>query len=167
MNFFRNSILVILIILVGIFSVVDDASAQEPVIRAILLYSPTCPHCLDVINEILPPLVEQYGTSQLQIYGVNTYTDIGDKLFKNTAETFNTSEERQVVPTLVIGDQVLVGSIEIAELLPDLIELGLLNGGIDWPPIPGLIEAMTAIDPGTENNTSAITQEFTLKDKFT
>ena len=167
MRLFRNSILVLLIILVGFISMLSEVSAQEPVVRAVLLYSPSCPHCLDVINEILPPLVEQYGTSQLQIFGVSTYTDTGHNLFVNAADVFNTPEDRQGVPTMIIGDQVMVGSREISELLPGLIEQGLSSGGIDWPPIPGLEEAMQNNGSGTEDNTTTINHQGTLKDRFT
>ncbi|HJS29984.1 MAG TPA: hypothetical protein VJ768_10205, partial [Anaerolineales bacterium] len=37
------------------------ASAQAPVVNAVLFYSPTCPHCHEVMTEDLPPLKEQYG----------------------------------------------------------------------------------------------------------
>ena len=166
MRIIRNSILIVLFLLIGLFPKPANISAQEPVVRAVLLYSPSCPHCLTVINEILPLLVEQYGTSQLQIFGVNTYTETGGLLFNNAAEAFNTPQERQAVPTLIIGDLVLVGEREIAEQLPGLIEQGLSNGGIDWPLIPGLEEAMTAIESGVEETSSSIPAEFTWIDKF-
>ena len=34
---------------------------DQPVIRAILFYSPTCSHCENVIQNELPPLIDQYG----------------------------------------------------------------------------------------------------------
>jgi len=167
MRFFSKSLIVVLIILVGFISIASGVSAQEPIIRAVLLYSPSCPHCLDVINEILPPLVEQYGTSQLQIFGVSTYTDTGHNLFVNASEVFNIPEDRQAVPTMIIGDHVMVGSREISELLPGLIEQGISNGGVDWPPIPGLEEAMQDDGSGAENDTSTINHKVSLKDRFT
>ena len=37
------------------------ALAQGPVVRAVLFYSPTCPHCHDVINEDLPVIFDRFG----------------------------------------------------------------------------------------------------------
>jgi uncharacterized membrane protein len=44
------------------------------------------------------------------------------------------------VPTIIIADHVLVGSVEIPEQLPGLIEQYVAQGGVDWPEIPGLEE---------------------------
>jgi len=150
----RNIIFTILILLIIVFPFASPGNAQEPIIRAVLLYSPSCSHCLNVINEVIPPLVDQYG-SQLQIYGVNTYTEIGNTLFLNSVQTFNIPEERQAVPTLIIGDYVLIGSGEIPDLLPGIIEEGLNNGGIDWPAIPGLEQAMAETTFGEAESTSS------------
>jgi uncharacterized membrane protein len=48
------------------------------------------------------------------------------------------------VPTLAIDEVVLVGSVEIPERLPGLIEEYLTQGGTDWPAIPGLVEMINA-----------------------
>lgn len=37
------------------------AKANKPIVRAVLFWSETCPHCHHVLNETLPPLQEQYG----------------------------------------------------------------------------------------------------------
>jgi uncharacterized membrane protein len=42
------------------------------------------------------------------------------------------------VPRLLCGDSVLVGSEEIPERFPSLVERGLAAGGIGWPAIEGL-----------------------------
>jgi thiol-disulfide isomerase/thioredoxin len=137
----RNSILIFLVIILGISPFVDTAQAQQPVVHAVLFYSPTCGHCAQIIEQVLPELDRQYG-SQLVIYGVNTYSETGDALFANYIELFDVPEDRQAVPTLVVGGQVLLGSSEIPEQFPGIIEDGLKNGGIDWPALEGLIEAM-------------------------
>jgi uncharacterized membrane protein len=117
--------------------------AQDPTVRAVLFYSPSCPHCHKVISEDLPPLLEKYG-ERLQIVGVDTTQPGGQALYQAAIERFSISEERRGVPTLILGDVVLVGSLEIPQQLPDLIEQYLAQGGVDWPDIPGLVEALTA-----------------------
>ena len=113
-------------------------SPEDPVVRAILFYSPTCPHCHKIISELLLPMVEEYGGDQLQIIGIDTSQAAGGEVYQATIDRFEIPPQRQGVPTLVIGDTVLVGSVEIPEAFPDLVEKRLDEGGTDWPDIPGL-----------------------------
>ncbi len=122
------------------------AGAQVPAVRAVLFYSPSCPHCHQVITEDLPPLLKRYG-EQLQIAGVNTADPGGQALYQAVVERFGVPPERLGVPTLVVGDEVLVGSLEIPQRFPQLIEQYLAQGGVDWPDIPGLAEALAAAQP--------------------
>jgi uncharacterized membrane protein/thiol-disulfide isomerase/thioredoxin len=140
--------------------------AEPAVVRAVLFYSPTCPHCHQVINEDLPPLFEQYG-DQLNIIGIDVSQPDGQVLFQAAIDRFKL--EHVGVPTLVVDDVVLIGSLEIPEQFPGLIERYLAQGGTNWPAIPGLIElinaqatpeptpvaaAPTGPDPETVQNTS-------------
>lgn len=63
-------------------------------------------------------------------------------LCQAAVQRFNIPPERRGVPTLIIGDNVLVGSREIPEQLPDLIARYLATGGVDYPPLPGLGHAV-------------------------
>ena len=49
------------------------------------------------------------------------------------------------MPFLVIGDTYLVGSGDIPEKFPGLIEQYLAQGGVDWPAIPGLAEVLARL----------------------
>jgi len=115
-------------------------SPDEPVVQAILFRSPTCPACHQVIDELLSPMAGDYG-DRLQIVGIDTSQSAGLKLYQATVERYQIPRERQGVPTLVIGDVVLVGGREIPEQFPALVEDGLAAGGIGWPDIPGLAQA--------------------------
>ena len=117
------------------------AQAQGPVVRAVLFYSPSCPHCHYVMNEVLPPLAEKYG-AQLQIAAVDVTQASGQALYQSAVEKFGITKDRQGVPALVVGAIVLVGSSEIPEQFPAIIEGGLAEGGEDWPAIPGLTAAL-------------------------
>ena len=133
--------------------------AQEgPVVHAVLFYSPTCPHCERVITVDLPPLLEAYG-DQLQIIGVNVAVPDGQALFHAAWESLNIPEEWRAVPMLVVGDTWLVGSADIPAQFPGLIEQGLAQGGVDWPNIPGLAEAIASIP--TPAPTAEVTPEPT------
>lgn len=117
-------------------------SADEPVVQAIVFYSPGCPACHRVINEVLMPMVNGYG-DRLQIVKVDTSGSAGGRLYLAAVEQYQIPPERQGVPTLVIGDVVLVGSREIPEQFPALVEEGLAAGGIGWPDIPGLAQVIS------------------------
>jgi uncharacterized membrane protein/thiol-disulfide isomerase/thioredoxin len=141
----------IILLLILSFPILVHAQNNDPTIRAILFYSPTCPHCAMVIQEDLPPLFDKYG-DQLEIIGIDTSQPEGAKLYQATITRFQVPPERLGVPTLIIGDVVLVGSIEIPESFPALIEYYLSQGGVDWPDIPGLAENLptTASEQPTE-----------------
>jgi len=116
---------------------------KTPIVRAVLFYSPTCGHCEMVIRETLPPLIEHYG-EQLYIIGVDTTKPQGQDLFEAARNAFDL--ELVGVPFLVIGDEYLIGSVEIPEQFPVLIEKYLAQGGVDWPDIPELRDAIHAAE---------------------
>lgn len=124
-------------------------TGQQPIVQAILFYSPTCPHCHQVITEFLIPLQEQYG-EQLQIIGIDTSHPAGGELYGNAIEHFGIPENRQGVPTLIIGQTVLVGSAEIPDQFPALVEESLSAGGIGWPDIPDLAVIVTDLPPSAD-----------------
>jgi len=133
---------------------IQPAHASTPVVQAILFYSPTCGHCHKVITEDLPPLTEKYG-DQLQIIGIDVTVEEGQNLYQAAIKHFNIPNERLGVPTLVVGDIVLVGSQEIPEKLPGLIDQGLAAGGIGWPNIPGLQESLELPSSPADESTTA------------
>lgn len=118
--------------------------SEEGVVHAVLFYSPGCGHCYIVITEELPPLFERYG-DQLYIVGVDITQPAGQELFLLTLQYFNL--ESGGVPFLVVGDTYLVGSVDIPEKFPDLIEQYLAQGGVDWPAISGLAEVLIVPRP--------------------
>lgn len=87
------------------------------------------------------PLIEETGP-QLQVIGIDTSQQAGSDLYQATIDMYEVPPPRQGVPTLVVGDTVLVGDIEIPGQFPDLVEEGLAGDGIDWPAIPGLLEVL-------------------------
>jgi uncharacterized membrane protein/thiol-disulfide isomerase/thioredoxin len=133
-----------LLVALVLWSVSKSAYANSPVVRAVLFYSPSCGHCHKVITEDLPPLFEKYG-DRLQIVGVDVSNAEGSALYGAAAEKFGIPPEEQGVPLLIVSDVVLVGSLEIPEQLPILVERYLAEGGADWPDIPGLDAVVAAV----------------------
>jgi len=162
---FRKSIILSLVMLLSMLPFSASVGAQAPVVHAVLFYSPTCGHCAQVIEEVLPELDRQYG-SQLVIFGVNTYSETGNTLFNNYVEAFDIPSDLQAVPALVVGDQYLIGSGEIPEKFPGIIEEGLKTGGIDWPAIDGLREVMESPEDDPVEETTSLVHQMTVIDKF-
>jgi uncharacterized membrane protein len=140
-----------------------QAQDSDATVQAVLFYSPSCPHCHEVIQNVLPPLYSTYGSEldwyylptassyaeettlsivgqfggQLNILYVDVTTPIGGELF-GTALDYVNYEEGGPVPFLIVADQYLIGSAEIPAQLPGIIETGLAADGIPWPAIDGL-----------------------------
>ncbi len=112
-------------------------------VRAVLFFSPSCPHCHTVISEGLPPLVERFGES-LVIAAINTQTLEGQRLFRAAGSLYGIPPEQLGVPMLAVADRALVGSFDIPDQLPGIVENGLASGGIPWPEIDGLVAALVA-----------------------
>jgi len=130
----------ILMLLFPVFAL-PRLNLAQPIIQAVLFYSPSCPHCHDVIENVLPPLTEKYP-NQLDIIGINVSDPVGLQLYQAAIEKFDIPETRMGVPTLIVASEVLVGTDEIEILFPQIIENGLSKGGFAWPDIPGLTEVL-------------------------
>lgn len=108
-------------------------TAQEdapPVARAILFYSPTCPHCIEVLRHVLPPIRDTYG-SQFEIQ-MHDLTD-PESYWIFAALHENYPDLPTGVPQLYIDGTVLVGTDQIRDNLPLIIDECIAQNGCDWP----------------------------------
>jgi uncharacterized membrane protein len=178
--------LTLLTLLLMIWQAAALAIAQGPVARAVLFFSPTCPHCHEVINEDLPVIFRRFGgdarvwfdqgkpreevafyligNGQLEILLVDASLPDGNAIYTASAEALQIPDNRQGVPRLVVSDSVLVGSQEIPTILPTIIEEGLAAGGIAWPDITGLDLALATFpmrQPPATGSEAADTAEST------
>lgn len=128
-------------------------TTEEPVVRAVLFFSPTCPHCHAVINDVLTPMVDRYG-DQLQIIGIDISQEGGQQLYQAAIEHYQIPPERRGVPTLIVEELVLVGSLEIPQQFPALVEEKLTTGGTVWPDFPGLAAVLSTPDAAEATPTS-------------
>lgn len=132
-------------LLLLLFAARPVAHADEPVVRAVLFWAQTCPHCHVVLNETLPPLQAQYG-GQFQVLAVEVSDPAGYQLWRAAMDTLRVPDDQRGVPMLFIGNRVLVGSYDIPDQLPGLIEKHLASGGLDYPAIPGLVGHRAAVE---------------------
>lgn len=149
-------------ILTSLFFTWSSARAKTPIVYAVLFYSPSCPHCHKVITEDLTPLIEKYD-EQLFLISIDTSIQQGGMLYQSAIVHYELPENRLGVPTLIVGEEVLVGSVEIPSLFPGIVENGLAAGGISWPEIPGLrdlLEVQGLLDPEHKSTSEETTEEF-------
>jgi uncharacterized membrane protein len=137
------SFLLILAATWGGFPAVKSAMAKDAVVHAALFYSPTCSHCAKLERELLPTLQGKYG-NKLVIVRVNVISAAGGAIYEKALDRFKVPEDRIRVPALIIGEAYLVGTVEIPEKLPGLIDAALSKGGLNWPDLPGLDEQFVA-----------------------
>ena len=138
-----------------------------PVVHGVFFFSPTCSHCELVLQEHLPDVFWQFGgdpalhyddtarpedvafyrmtNGTIDLLLINVSVDTGGDMYAADIERLGIPENRTGVPRLDIGEVYLVGSVEIPEALPGLVEHGLSIGGIAWPTIPGIENALASI----------------------
>lgn len=160
------------------------AGAQEnedPSIRAVLFFSPTCGHCEYVIQNVFPPLFEENGgpwevyydtaledvgppfylldNGTLQFLLVDVSIEEGGLLFENATDRYGV--DNNGVPRMIMADEVFIGSADIPEALPRLIADGLGGDGIDWPSFPGVEAAVAATTAPLNASTTTVPDEGT------
>ncbi len=107
------------------------------VVHAVLFWSQYCPHCHQVIENVLPPLQKKYG-AQLAIHMFELSQPENMQLFEGAMEALRVPPSDWGVPFMIVGTQTMVGSLEVAQQLPPLVEKYLATGEIGLPPIPDL-----------------------------
>jgi uncharacterized membrane protein len=150
--------------LFGVLPVLAAQESPQPVVHVVLFYSPSCGHCQYVITETVIPLIEQYG-EQLVVVGIDISSAAGHDLFANALLHFNLDSGG--VPFLVYGDTYLVGSIDIPEKFPGLVEDYLAQGGLDWPAIPGLDQVLAQAQTAKAQSTPAVSTEAAISPQLT
>ena len=122
----------LLTLLLALYAAPVRAQAQQPIVHAVMFWMQGCPHCEDVIQNVLPPLQEKYG-EQFDLFLIEVKGTPDVDLLYRVAASYGIPKERTGVPFLIIGDQVLVGSDQVQNQLPILVDDYLTQGGLDYP----------------------------------
>lgn len=112
-----------------------SVQAQSSIVYGVFFYSPTCPHCHDVISNHWPGIQGEFG-DQLQVLFIDVTTHEGSQIMGTAIQAMRIPSNG--VPMLIIGSDVLVGSLDIPQRAPGIIRAGLNSGGIGYPPVPGI-----------------------------
>ncbi|MBK8022783.1 MAG: hypothetical protein IPK19_15450 [Chloroflexi bacterium] len=131
----------IAIALLLLWAMVAPAYGQVRMVYGVFFYSPSCAHCHEVITKHWDGIQNQFG-DQLQVLFIDVTTQAGSQLMSSARSAMNIASNG--VPMLIIGSNVLVGSVEIPTRTADIVRAGLDAGGIGYPPIPGIEEVFDA-----------------------
>jgi uncharacterized membrane protein len=123
---------------------------EQPVVQAVMFWMDGCPHCHEVLDYVLPPLQQQYG-DQLDILLVELKTMADTDRLYALGQTLGLAPEEIGVPFLLMGDDVLIGSDQVREFLPDLIKSYLAAGGVAYPGYPELADLLPVAAPPAVN----------------
>jgi uncharacterized membrane protein len=129
----RLSIIPALMLLIGLLPMTTQA--QQPVVYGVFFYSPSCSHCHIVMDNHWPGFQEEFG-EQLQVLFIDVSTQQGSQIMHTATSAMNIPSNG--VPMLIIGENVLIGSVQIPAELPGIVREGLAAGGIAYPPIPDI-----------------------------
>jgi thiol-disulfide isomerase/thioredoxin len=144
----RKFALVAVLLLLMFVVLASPTYAEEPVARVVLFWSTTCPHCQEVVNNVLPPIQAKYG-AKLEVKQIEVSDEANSNLFLATLTQYQIPEEDWAVPFLFIGDVYMVGSDQIAEGLVSEIERNLAAGGSDFLELPSIEAPSPSPTPAT------------------
>jgi cytochrome c biogenesis protein CcdA len=126
-------------------------------VHGLYFYSTDCAHCMAVLDDLLLPMQDEFGTKlHIRLVEID-YADNYELLIR-AEEHYGVQAEERAIPTLVIDGQVLIGEDEIRSSLRSIVEDGILGGGIDWPDIPGFDAAAIV----SEENAAAVGETCSL-----
>ena len=140
--------------------------AQNAVVDIAFFYSPTCPHCHEIMDNYFPPLQQKYGDA-INIYYINVQEREGAMLLFDACQALNVPEgDCGGVPFMVIGDQYMLGSLEIPARTEGLVDAGLAQGGQNLSTLPLVWQVLQTQQGTLENAAPANPQRMTWQARF-
>lgn len=150
----RKSTIIALTAMLILGLLAGTATAQKPVVKALFFYSPSCSHCEKVITEYLPTLAAKYG-DRLEIAFIDiTHAQNYQGLLQLEA-AYGIDSTKTGVPEVFIGQDFLMGDIQIPEKMEGLIEKYLAQGGVDYPALAQLAPQGTPAATSVPTSTPA------------
>lgn len=124
-------------------------SAPESCVHVLYFYANDCPHCIEILEQVLQPLKDEVGDLldlRLLEISIPEYYEA----MLTVENYFNISASQRSIPTLVIDHEILIGETPIRESFEQLVYEGLEGGGIDFPIIEGLdMNSLVSVDPSS------------------
>jgi cytochrome c biogenesis protein CcdA/glutaredoxin len=131
----------------------------EGAVHTLYFYANDCPHCIEVIEEVLLPLKEKHGDLlDLRLLEISI-PEYYEAMLKIEAYFDVPSEERSI-PTLIIDSEILIGETPIRESFGQMVADGIEQGGIAFPKIENVdMGTLVSVDPDTALETDPLCAE--------
>jgi hypothetical protein len=128
----KKGIILIFVLIAGFFLFSRPVLAHEepPTVRLVLLYTPTCEGCENLLS-VLPGTPDPYG-SQVELIALDISQMVNEPAAGLLLESFELENDRG--PVLLFSNKAkLIGAQTIQENLVSLIDRYLEQGGVDFP----------------------------------
>ena len=124
----------------------------EDAVHAYFFYAHDCPHCHATLDDVITPLEDEWG-DRLDVRLLEIGTPEYYEALMAVETFFDVPAIKRSIPTLVVGDQILIGKSEISDSFPDIVSNGIAAGGISFPAIegvdPDLLISVEPVEDGT------------------
>ena len=128
----------------------------EDAVHAYFFYANDCPHCHAALDEVINPLMAEWG-DQLDVRLLEIGTPEYYEALMAVEAHFDVPAARRSIPTLVVGDQILIGQSEISDAFPAIVSEGVAAGGMDFPTVegvdPAVLISVAPVDNGEVDET--------------
>ena len=109
----------------------------EDTVHAYFFYANDCPHCHAALEEVIDPLEAEWG-ERLDVRLLEIGAPENYEALMAVEAHFEVPAARRSIPTLVVGERILIGKTEISEAFSEIVSSGITAGGIDFPTIAGV-----------------------------
>jgi len=122
-------------------------AAPEGSVHVLYFYANDCPHCIEILEEILQPLKEEVG-DYLDLRLIEISIPEYYEAMLTIENYFNIPDSERSIPTLVIDHEILIGETPIRKTFEQLVLEGLEQGGVEFPKIEGVdMNTLISVDP--------------------
>lgn len=111
-----------------------QATSTAPVVRMLVFYSKTCPHCLTIVNEFLPEIKAKFG-DQVDFVLIEISDATNMQLLLAVENAYGIPADRATIPEIMMGYDVFLGEGAIKQQLEPTIREYLAQGGVDIPAV--------------------------------
>jgi len=119
----------------------------EGAVHGYYFYANECPHCLEILEDLILPQENILG-EMLDIRLLEISLPAYYEALLIAESHFKIPPSERGIPTLLIGQELLIGETAILDAFQGLVEGGLLGGGVPFPDIEGLNpEKLVTVDP--------------------
>lgn len=122
-----------------IFAAVLLSACQAPTeahVQLVVLYSPDCVHCQEVIETVITPLQQEHG-DRLEILWLDVTGKRGNQVYLEAAREAGLDAMGMGVPVILLEDKVFSGRA-VEDEFPRSLADAFQRGGAIWPDLNSL-----------------------------